>query len=265
MNMSNKDIKSYHDLKSDENDILIVTQSGTVDVFIQDQYTNAIDLYAYIDKATPSITVDTSIDDKSITVNSIVDVAADDVITIFEDNRIFQSIVSTASNSVIHFASQLDYAFTTDSTVDIGNWNLAVDGSSSPITAHIPLPPSAKWDVYQINISMIDNTVMDSSKFGGIPALANGIVLRLINGKNKNLALIFSNIGFSEQGFDITYDPKPPSGVYGFQAKKNYHITNGISLRLDGSIGDEICLIISDSLGDLTSFDITINAHVVED
>lgn len=258
-------IKSYHDLQCNEDDILIVVQSGTVDVFIQDQYTHPIDLHAYIDKMTPSITIDTEIDDKSITVDSITNVAANDLITIYEIDRIFQSIVLTASNSVINFASLLDYNFTTNATVIIGNCNLAVDGSSNPIIAHISLPPAVKWDIYQINISMIDNTVMDSSKFGGISALNNGILLRVINDNIKNLVSVTNNIGFSEQGFDITYDPKPPSGVYGFQAKKNYHIINGVSLRLDGSIGDEIRLIISDSLSDLTLLCMTINAHVVED
>ena len=263
--MINKDIKSYHDLQSDDNDILIVKQSGTVDVFIQDQHTNSINLYAHIDKVTPSIIVDASIDDKSITVNSIADVAAGDVITIYESDRVFQSIVSTSSGSVISFVSQLDYAFTTQSTVHVGAWNLAVNGSSSPITAHILLPPEVKWDIYQINVSITDNAVMDSAKFGGIAALTNGILLRVVNGHIKNLALTVNNIGFSEQGFTITYDPKAPAGVYGFQAKKNYHTVHGISLRLDGSTDDELQCIISDNLTDLTLLDITVNGHVVED
>jgi len=243
----------------------LVKQAGSQDVAVRDQFTRSIDLYAHIDKVTPTITVDTNIDDKSITVDSIISVAAGDVIIIYEGDRVFQSIVVSAAVNTINIASPLDFAFTTAAIVHVGLWNLAVNGSSTPVIAHIVLPTSVKWDIYQINVSITDNVVMDSAKFGGIAALTNGLIFRIVNGETKNLALVVNNIGFSEQGFTISYDAKAPAGVYGFQARKNYHITNGVSLRLDGNTGDELQCIISDDLGDLTLLDITINGHVVED
>lgn len=233
-------------------------------VFVQNNHTSAINLYAHIDKSTPVITVDTSINDKSIVVDSITGIIPGDVIIIYESDRVFQSIVLSAAVNTINFASSLDYAFTTDAIVHIGSWNLAVNGSGTPQIAHIIIPPDVKYDIFQINISMTDNVVMDSAKFGGIPALTNGVFLRVVNGIIKNLALVVNNIGFSEQGFTISYDPKAPAGVYGFQAKKNYPIVNGTSIRLDGNTNDTLQCIIQDDLTDLTLLNITINANIVK-
>ena len=234
-----------------------------VDVNIKDQFTDAIDLYAHIDKVIPSITIDTNIDDKSIIVDSIASIAAGDVIVIYELDRIFQSIVLSAAVNTVNFASPLDYAFTTNAIVHIGIWNLAVDGSVTPQVAHIKIPPTAKYAIHQINVSMTDNVVMDSAKFGGIAPLTNGILFRVINSTIKNLPLIVNNIGFSEQGFNIDYDPKAPAGVYGFQAKKNYPEINGVSIGLDGKAGDELICIIQDDLTDLAMFNIAVNAHII--
>ena len=159
----------------------------------------------------------------------------------------------------------MDFAFTTAAVIHIGTWNLAVDGSGTTKIAHIVVPPECKFNIYQLNISITDNVVMDSAKFGGISALTNGILFRMVNSTVKNLPLIVNNIGFSEQGCDISYDPKAPAGVYGFQAKKNYNIVNGVSLRLNGETNDEIQCLIRDDLTDLTMFNITINGHVAQD
>jgi len=243
----------------------MLSEKGNFQVEIQDQYTESVDLYAHIDKVNPSITVDTTLYDESIVVDSIASVAPGDVILICEGNRFYQSIVASAAVLTINLASPLDFAFTTAAIVHIGTWNLAVDGSGTTQIAHILPPTTAEIDIYQINVSITDNVDMDSAKFGGIAALTNGILFRVVNSTIKNLPLVVNNIGFSEQGFNIQYDPKAPAGVYGFQAKKNYHEINGISIRLDGSTNDEFQCLIRDDLTDLTLFDITVNGHIVQD
>ena len=108
-------------------------------VFVQNNHTTLIDLYAHIDKVFPVITVDTSIDDKSVVVDSIVDVAAGDVIVFYEINRVFQSIVLSATGNTINFASPLDYAFTTNGIIHVGTWNLAVNGFLKKKVSYIPV------------------------------------------------------------------------------------------------------------------------------
>lgn len=242
----------------------MLNEKGIFQISIKDQFTDSVDLYAHIDKALPLITADTNLYDESITVDSITNVNAGDVIIIYEGCRFYQSLVLSAAVLDINLASPLDFAFTTAAIVHVGAWNLAVDGSITPQIAHIVVPSLCKFNIYQLNISIIDNVVMDSAKFGGIAALTNGILFRVVNGTIKNLPLVVNNIGFSEQGCDINYDDKAPAGVYGFQAKKNYPRVNGTSLRLNGDTNDKFECIIRDDLTDLTMFNISINGHVAQ-
>lgn len=241
--------------------------SGKIEIQEVDynQHTESVDLYLHIDNALPSITVNASIDDESIVVDSIADISAGDVIVLYEDDRFFQSLVVSATGNTITLGSPLDYAFTTSATVHVGDWNLAVDGSLLVKTAHLIAPPNAIIDIHTINISMVDNATMDGTTFGGIPALGNGILFRLENGIIKNLPLVVNNLGFAETGCVVNYDDKVPAGTYGFRARKNYLKTNGTVLRVDGSAGDELQLLIRDDLTDLTNFNVTINGHIVEE
>ena len=232
-------------------------------VNVHDQHTESVDLYAHIDEVTPSMTSDASVDDVSITVDSVLGISPGQVITLYEGLHFFQSLVISVVGNDINLGSPLDSAFTTAAVVHVAEWNLNIDGSSTPKIAHIFVPPLLKFDIYQINVAITDGVVMDSGKFGGIPALTNGVLFRLVNSTVKNLHLIVNNIGFSEQGFNITYDAKAPAGVYGFQAKKNWRVVNGVSLRLDGSLGDTLQCHIRDDLTDLTMVNITVNGHVV--
>jgi hypothetical protein len=243
----------------------MLNEKGIFQVSIKDQFTDSIDLYAHIDKVQPAIIINTSLYDEAIVVDSIASVAAGDVIVIYEGCRFYQSIVLSAAVLTINLASPLDFAFTTAAVVHIGTWNLTVNGSVTPQIAHIFVPSECEFNIYQINVSITDDVVMDSAKFGGIAALTNGILFRVVNSTIKNLPLVVNNIGFSEQGFDINYDDKAPAGVYGFQAKKNYPVINGVSLRLNGATNDEIQCLIRDDLTDLTMLNITINGHVAQD
>jgi hypothetical protein len=238
-------------------------ENKAMPVNIQDQHTDSVDLDAHIDEALPSMTSDADLDDESITVDSVLGISQGQVIIIYEGTRFYQSLVVSVVGNDVNLASPLDSAFTTAAVIHIADWNLNVDGSSVTKIAHIFVPSAVKFDIYQINIAITDGAAMDSAKFGGISALTNGILFRAVNSRTKNLHLVVNNIGFSEQGFDISYDAKAPAGVYGFQAKKNWHSVNGISLRLDGSTGDELQCHIRDDLTELTMVNITVNGHVV--
>ena len=224
---------------------------------------DSVELYLHIDKAAPSITSDASVDDEAFTVNSIVDVAAGDVIYVCEGIRFYQSIVASTAANTINLGSPLDFAFTTAASVYVGSWKLNVDGSGTTKVAHMVAPCDAVFEIYQITVSMTDATAMDSGKFGGITALTNGIFFRVVNGGTKNLSLIVNNTGFSEFGFDVVYDPKAAAGVYGLIAKKNYNETNGTLLKIDGASGDEIECHIRDDLTGLTLMAVTICGRVI--
>jgi len=237
--------------------------NNAVPVNVQDQHSDAVELYMHVTEASPAITADTAIDDESVAVDALTGVGVGDAITIREGVRSYQSLVTSSADLTIGLASPLDFAFTTAAGACVGAWNIAVDGSETAKVAMLHVPPGASFDIYSIAVNMTDETAMDSAKFGGIAALSTGILFRSVNGHTKNLPLIVNNKGFFEIGFNVTYDSKAPSGVYGLSAVKNYSSVNGVSLRLDGATDDRLELHIRDDLTGLTSMNITCNGHVV--
>jgi len=237
---------------------------GGLDVNIQDQVTEEINLYFHVDELQTNPSSTLVVDSYTMTVDSVAGISEGDAVTIYESNRVYQSIIADITGTTLTLASSIDYAFTTAAAVHIGAWNLNLNGSGAPIIAHFETAPLAKYDIYRINITMLDGEKMDGSTFGGIDQLTNGIVLRHKNGILKNLALVVNNIGFAEQGFNIDYDPADKKGEYGLRAKKNYKEVSGIAIRTDGAVDDEIQLIIRDNLTSLTLMTATVQGHVVD-
>jgi len=239
--------------------------NGGVPVNIQDQTTESIDMYLCKNNGTTNPTNPISLDDKTITVDSVTGAVIGDCIDIKEGARFFQGIITDITGSVISFASPVDYAFTENAIVYFGEWDLAqANGSVTPVTYYLQPPANATYDIYSITISITDNDTMDDSKFGGITQLTNGLVGRIDDGYTKQLFLISNNAGFREYGFDIEYPTKVPAGIYAISGKKNYHSNNGVALRIDGSTDDTINVIVQDNLTGLSKFAIVVHGHIIQ-
>ena len=235
------------------------------DVQIQDQYSEAIDFYLCKDNGKTNPTVAMSINDVSVTVANNAGAAVGDCINISEEARMFQSIISNVNGNIITFNTPVDYAFTTSAVVCFGEWNLATaNGATTPVVFCIQPPIGAVYDIYDISVSMEDNTAMYESTFGGLTALTKGIVGRITDGYSKNLFLCSNNSGFREYGFATSYPDKVPSGTFAFWADKNFKTINGSVLRIDGTTNDKIEIIVQDNLTGLSKLAVTVHGHVVE-
>jgi len=251
----------------DDGIIQVVTPpSKWLDVFVQDQTTPVVNLYMYQIAATPVLTAPASANNTVLNVDTNAGVVVGDAITILEDSHFFQSIVKSSTappGATITIQSPLDEDIIIASTIEVGPWNMNVDGSGATQEFSVKPPPNVAFDIYTITLSMTDNVVMDSGKFGGLPQLTNGIVIRQENTNNKNVALIVNNIGFKEQGCTTEYDDKAPAGVYGVTHQACVHGRSGVALRLNGSTNDKIKIMIQDDLRGLITMNCTIIGHVV--
>jgi len=225
-------------------------------------YETPIDLYLYKTEQTPSITVNTSIDDETLTVDSTTGIITGNVITIFEGARIFQTIVSAATGTTITLQAPLDFAFTTAASIETGIWNMAVDGSSTTQIFSVKPPPLINFDIYQINVSMLDSSDMDDGKFGGVAALTKGLIFKFKNSITKHLAVIVNNLGFYEIGFTIEYSSKAPAGQYGFRARREIKTANGTTIQVEGELSDAFQVAVRDKLDDLDLLAVIINGHL---
>lgn len=237
-----------------------------VGAFVQDQTTEPIDLYLCNEKGSTTPTAAIAVDDKTVSVASVTGAVVGECINIREGTRFFQSLITDITALVITFASPADFAFTTDAEVCFGQWDVSTaNGSVTPVIFEMRPPSGAAYDIYRLSISMEDNAVMYESTFGGITQLANGLVGRVKDGYYKNLFVVVNNGGFREYGFLTEYPSKVPSGSYAFWGDKGYSDGNGVALRLDGSEGDSIQIIVQDNLTDITNIAVTAHGHVVED
>lgn len=219
------------------------------------------DLYLYQTVISPTITANVTLDDIVITVNDTTGATNGDVITFYEGIRFFQSIVKSFTATTITIQSPIDFAYTTDALVDIGIWNMAVNGSSITQIFSIKSPQLASLNIHTINCTMLDSSDMDDGKFGGIAQLTNGIIFKLVDGIKKNLALVVNNLGFYEIGFSTAYSAKAPAGKYGFRARRYIPEINGVILKLSHADDAEFQVHIQDDLTDLDLVTFTVNGY----
>ena len=232
---------------------------------IQDQYSEAIDLYMCQKYLTTNPTAPIALDARSITLASVAWVIAWDCLDIMENGRTFQSIIQTIVSSTITFSCPSDQAFTTSAIVKIGKWNMNVNGSVTPVIYTLQPPTWVKWDINRIIVWITDDSVMDDAKFGGITALTNWVVFRIKDGYYKNLFVVSDNSGWRERSFDVAYADKAPAGSYGFGVRKTFNGQDNhwITLRLNGDTNDQLQVIIQDNLTGLTKMAVVAQWHQV--
>lgn len=219
------------------------------------------DFYIYKTRINVTLASDTTIGDKVLNTTDTTGTVAGDVITIYENDRIFQNIIKSFTANTITLVSTIDYIYTSNATIDVGDWNMAVDGSATPQVFSLKAPFTGAFNIKNLSVSMLDNVVMDDAKFGGIPALTNGVTFRGVStNTEKHFAVITSNLGFWEIGFDVAYSDKAPAGQYGFRARRNIFEINGTILKL--VYDAEFQLIINDDLTDLDQVAVTINGYI---
>lgn len=220
-----------------------------------------VDLYLYKLTLTPTISVDVSIEDLVITVDSTSGAANGDAITFYEGIRFFQSVIKSFTATTITISSPIDFAYTTKALVEIGKWNMAVNGSVTTQIFSIKSPPEISFNINTVNCSMLDSSDMDDGMFGGISSLSNGVIFKLVDGIKKNLALIINNLGFWEIGFDTEYSAKAPAGKYGFRARRHISEINGVVLKLLCKDNAEFQVHIQDDLTGLDLMAVTVNGY----
>jgi len=248
------------------NIIYPVESNGAIPVNIQDQTSQTVDLYLMDAIATPNITSPISINETTIAIDSNAGIVDGHAICLKEDDKFYQGVVKSSSTNEISLSAPVDTSFTTLATIKVGAWNMAVDGSGTNKVFSISPPPDVKFDIYGITISGLDELKMDGTTFIGIEdGITNGIVLRHSNGRTKNIGFFVNNLGMEEQGFDVKYIDANRKSEYGIVARKNFSVTNGVAIRLDGSVEDRVDVIIRDDLSSQSLIAVVMHGHVVTD
>lgn len=187
-------------------------------------------------------------------------------ITCFEGTEV--TILAIVGNVfTIDVSLSNDYTIGTD--VKVVQINMNVNGSlTSPITFSIePFNTGNDLSLWQFTRSLINMThtaESDDSKFGGILALTNGIVLRTVDGSTgsiRNIVNIKTNEDMKLLMYDLIYTDKAGGGKYGTTGRWTFTKAEFI-VELDGRNGDKVELLIQDNLTSLTSFKIRLQGRI---
>jgi hypothetical protein len=246
---------------------VIVGSNITQDVAIQDYTGEAFSFFLTMPLQYTTLTQNININDSVIIVDDSTNCNIFDAIDIYNNYSYTQTLIKNVVGNTITLNSELDRNFNiSDTIIKCGEWDLSTsDGSVTTQTFMITPPMSQKWHIYSTAINILDNAVMDSAKFGGGPALINGISGRVTDGYTKDLFLIYNNNGFFLRGFDLNYIEKAPSGVYGLNARLRFNDEYGAVVDLDGATSDEWQAVNRDDLTGQSEIAITISGHYVND
>lgn len=235
-------------------------------VEIQDQYSQIVDVHFCSLLNTVTLASDATADTYTITLVGGHGVVAGDMMCLKQGTYFMQAEVLNVATDVLTLDMPLNYSYTTSATAERTTRKLNVNGSVTPVVFKVsPINTTNQFDITRMQFLMQDNVVMDSSKFGGLTALTNGIVVRKKDGFYQNLFNLKSNSDFGQHCQSIRYEDKAPAGLYEFSATKIFagQENSGVTIRLDSALSDELQIIVRDDLTGLSDFSCVAIGHVV--
>jgi hypothetical protein len=170
-------------------------------------------------------------------------------------------VITDITTNVITLDRPLVIGLDIGDDADIVTTQLNVIGSlATPVIFQI-MPPNGTlsliWQLTRLIISITDATSMDDGKFGGLDALDNGVIIRVVKGDGsiQELANWKTNGDMALDMYDITYTDKAPAGQNGLRGRWTFTKAEFI-VELDGAAFDQFQLLVQDPLGGLTSYEI---------
>lgn len=239
-----------------------------VAVYLQDQKTASLSLPFLNRLSIAELATDTVQESRVITLIAGHSVIVGNTVelTVVDTGYFMQAQVISVSVNTITIDSPINCVFTAGSDVLVSSRQMNVNGSITPQVFSINPLPSQIGDFTRVIFKLVDELEMDSSTFGGIDELINGCVLRvkLSDGCYRNIFNFKSNSDIVNECFDSNYTSANKRGEYGFASRLTWGGQNkhGVVIPTDGSLGEELQLVIQDDLTALSSFRMKAQGHV---
>jgi hypothetical protein len=244
-------------------------------VFIQDQTTPVLTVPLLQGRAAISLAVDTVLDSRIITLTAGHGTLVGEIIELADPIvlKFMQSEVVAVNVNAITLDQPVNRVyFAATAIAQRSSADMLIDGSVTPqIFSILPLPSQA-GDMVRVILELEGTGDMDSTSFGSDVALFNGCVIRVSepDGNFKNLFNFKSNGDFIAQGFDHAFlQPRVPgNNTRAFNSRVTWggQSKHGVVIRLDGSLGEQLQVVIQDdlTLGVNTKFKITAQGHELQ-
>ena len=181
-------------------------------------------------------------------------------------NRSFFAVVKLVVVNTITVDRPIDHIFPSATSLGrIVTTEMAVVGSLAAPSIFSIRSGSVATDITRTLITMLDSSAMDDGKFGGIGALANGLVFRVVNSFQKTIFCFKSNQDIKQFCYDLNYSDAAPAGQFGLAARLSFAgpAKHGVAIRIHDD--DVLQWVVQDDLTDLDSLKISAEGHLVTD
>jgi len=248
----------------------IAVVNEPLDVSIQDYVGEIVDMKLIKDLGNVTLSRNLVVNDRYMQLNAGHGLTTGMVLNIFCENRLVQNNVENVNVNNITLAMRSDISCDSGTIIKKGVSNANTIGTlSSPESFCLDMTGynNISIDITRIIINIEDNNVMDNSLFGGLPKLTYPVVYRVYDGMIKNLFPASTNGAFRLRTFDVAYDDKAPSGLYGLTIRRSFNGAdkNGAVIRLHAIDNDKLCMENVVSLTGLTKFENVVQGHYVTD
>jgi len=237
-------------------------ENGSIPVTLQDQ-TSPVVIVPF-NKITNSTTntVATALDDYTVTVDDATGFSADDFISIWNLDLLsvwFGKVVGAPVGSVVTVDRPIDGVFPTGSIIEVGETNMAVDGSSTTQIFSIrstggDFPISI--DITRIIITIYTDSAVDLASFGDLTKLSYGVTMRRTGGTVTNILNWKSNGELGGICFDMNFYTAIGQGQDGLVSRLTFAGQSKMGAVIRIGQDEDLEIVINDNLTGLDKFEI---------
>ncbi len=200
-------------------------------------------------------------EDYVVNVTSAASFVVGQYLTIYNvaEDRVFFSIILAINTLAITLDTPLDFEFPIGSIVSVGDNNMNVDGSVTPVIYGIRNPTTAdipsSIDITRIMFKCLTSSAVDLSKFGDIVGgITRGLVIRKVDGTYQNILNAKTNGELKNIMFDFDVETAGAQGQDGFTGRLSFGGQNkmGAVIRLDAD--EDLQIVVQDDLTSLDTF-----------
>lgn len=238
-------------------------------VFVQDQTTESLDVPLLISRNVTSVAITTAIDDRVVALAPGHGAIVGNIIELADSvsGNFMQSKALIVAGDNITLDQPINRVYISGTVAVVSSDNMLVDGSVTPqVFSILPLPNQA-GDMVRVMLDIRGIAAMDFSTFGSDASLANGCVIRVkrADGTFKNEFNWKNNGDFINRSFDHDFLVNIGNSQRAFIGMSTFggQQARGVVIRLDGSKGEEVQVVIQDDLtgGDNTEFRMVAQGH----
>jgi len=246
----------------------ISSLNNALDIHDADVHSAIVNRYAFQNTATTTTLAVATVGDGTeyqITVASSVGFSVND--RIFIDTSIDEvtlPIIKAIAGNVITLDRRLDKAHAIGDSVTKVITNMASQAGTLASPQSYKLAPMSGevWHITRLLLSITHNTAGDLGLFGDLAALTNGVVLRVyVSGQFGTLTNWKTSADIKDDMYDVDFDSRSSGGgTYGTSGRGTFKNAGSI-VRLDGTLGDYIEILVQDDITGLLSFQVKFQGH----